>query len=325
MLNVNVAYSDRAGTVNEDVVGFSEGAAWVIDGATGVGATLLDGPSDAAWLATQADGAFRWLLHDAPDITTRDLVRATIEHCRSALRREAARFAHEPHERPSAAFAMVRICGGNIEFATLGDCRIAYADPTGVARLFGETALTAIESRTIALAEQIMLQEPDITPADLKQALLPQLRENRSLMNTLDGYWVLGTEPEAAKHLDLTTIPAVAGQRLRWRAMAICGSSSYSPSRRRRTCSRPATGTAWRNRCAGYARSSGSRTRAAATRASSGMTTRVFSIAIIERRHDARSGVYERHLARRRRRRDRRDRRRADRRLRTGAPPAVQR
>lgn len=212
MFKVNVAQSDGAGAVNEDVVGFCNDAAWVIDGATGLGAALLEAPSDAAWLAAQADGAFRRLLHDDPGIATRDLVRATIEQCRSALRRDASRFPAEPHEHPSAAFAMVRVCGGDIEFATLGDCRIAYADAAGVARLFGETPLTAIEARTIALAERVMAREPGIAADALKEALLPQLRANRSLMNTPGGYWVLGTEPAAAEHLDMTTMPVAAGQ-----------------------------------------------------------------------------------------------------------------
>ena len=37
MLTVNVAATDSQSSVNEDVVGYHGNAAWVIDGATGIG------------------------------------------------------------------------------------------------------------------------------------------------------------------------------------------------------------------------------------------------------------------------------------------------
>lgn len=213
MLKVNVAKSDGPGPINEDVVGHSSGAAWVIDGATGVGAALLEAPSDAAWLATRADAELRSLLTRFPDISTHDLVRSVVERCRDALHRHALREPDGAHEHPSAAFAMVRARRDGVEFATLADCRIAYTGDDGAARLFGTTSLGAIEGRTLAFVKEILKHHPDITPAELKEAVLPQLRENRQLMNRPGGYWVLGTEPAAAEHLDLITLPVCAGQR----------------------------------------------------------------------------------------------------------------
>jgi hypothetical protein len=213
MLKVNVARSDGPGPVNEDIVGHQGNAAWVIDGATGVGAALLEAPSDAAWLASTADRELRSLLAMKPDMPTRDLIRAIIERCRDALEREASRSAGGPHEHPSAALAMVRLGGEVVEFTTLGDCRIAHAGEDGIATLFGRSTLGPIEDRTIALVETVLSRNPDITPAELKEAILPQLRENRRLMNRPEGYWVLGTEPAAADHLDIATFPARPGQR----------------------------------------------------------------------------------------------------------------
>ncbi|MFL0415883.1 protein phosphatase 2C domain-containing protein [Sphingomonas sp. 179-A 2A2 NHS] len=213
LLKVNVAKSDGPGPVNEDVVGHCPGAAWVIDGATGVGAALLEAPSDAAWLANMADAELRSVLIQSPDTPTRDLVRSVIERCRDALGRHALREPDGSHEHPSAAFAMVRVMDGGVEFATLADCRIAYTGEDGNAQLFGTTALGAIEGKTIALVERIIDLHPGITPAELKEAVLPQLRENRRLMNKPDGYWVLGTEPAAAEHLDVMRMPVDAGRR----------------------------------------------------------------------------------------------------------------
>ena len=51
--------------VNDDAFAFLETAAVVMDGATGLGESLLDGPSDAAWLARY--GAARLMQRWAAD------------------------------------------------------------------------------------------------------------------------------------------------------------------------------------------------------------------------------------------------------------------
>ena len=41
-----------------------------------------------------------------------------------------------------------------------------------------------------------------------------ELRANRSLLNTAGGYWVLGTDPEAARQMEIGAIPLGAGTRI---------------------------------------------------------------------------------------------------------------
>lgn len=207
MLNVNCAGFWGQGQVNEDVVGHAAGAAWVIDGATGLGASLLDAPSDAAWFAERADLHFRRILVDRPDMDMGDLLATVMAACRDDLENEAARPADGPHEHPSAAIAIVRLVADGVELATLGDCRIAHRKADGAAHLFGTTALDAIEGRTIAWAATLLFERPEMSPDELKDALLPRLRENRRLMNVEGGYWVLGTDPRAAAHADRTVLP----------------------------------------------------------------------------------------------------------------------
>lgn len=213
MLKVDVAASDGQSAINEDVVGHCATAAWVIDGATGVGAALLEEPSDAAWLAQTASRILHETLCASPDQPTVDIMRSVMATCANALEEHCIRPADGPHEHPSAAFAMVRIIDGHVEFTTLADCRVAYVDHAGESRLFGTTPLEAIEARTIALAERIMRETPGIAADDLKAQLMPVLRENRRLMNKEGGYWVLGTDPAAADHLDQTRFPVRPGQR----------------------------------------------------------------------------------------------------------------
>ncbi|NIJ06731.1 hypothetical protein FHS31_000313 [Sphingomonas vulcanisoli] len=213
MLTVNVAASDYLGGVNEDVVGYSANAAWVIDGATGIGPALLDAPSDAAWLAHAIDGHFRRLLDEDPAMPTRALVRQAILFCRTALDAQALRPAEGPHEHPSAAFAMLRRFDDHIELSGLADCRIVYEDDATATHIFSDRSLDVVEARTLSLVREIVRSEPDLDAESLFQRLLPQLRENRGLMNREGGYWVLGTEPAAADHLACKILPYRPGQR----------------------------------------------------------------------------------------------------------------
>lgn len=213
MLTINIAASDGPGEVNEDAVGHCGNAAWVIDGATGIGDALLEAPSDAAWLARTANRLLAEVLAQSPALPTVEVLRTVMARCAQALEHEAVRPPTGAHELPSAAFAMVRIIDGMAEFTTLADCRVATIDATGGARLFGASSHEAIEAGTLEAARVLLDADPDITPEALKAALLPRLRANREQMNREGGYWVLGTEPAAADHLWQMTMPVRPGQR----------------------------------------------------------------------------------------------------------------
>lgn len=211
MLKVNVSATQGAGPVNEDVAGHCGDAAWVIDGATGVGEPVLFGASDAAWFANRVNVVLGDILRDRPAIATRDLLIETIVACRAAFECAAPRGPLDAAAFPSAAFAMVRQMGDSIEFTTLGDCRVAYRAADGSARLFGGTALAPFEERSIALAVELRRANPAIDPVTLKEALFPHLRETRRLMNQTGGYWILGIDPAAADHVDRMVVEAKPG------------------------------------------------------------------------------------------------------------------
>ncbi|WP_164847422.1 protein phosphatase 2C domain-containing protein [Sphingobium algorifonticola] len=206
MLRVIVQESVGAGAVNEDRAGSCAQAAWVIDGASGVMASQIDALSDAAWFAAEADRGLQQAFRIMPSSSTRDILRWVMARCREAALHHLGTNSVSANDLPSAAFAMVRVSQGRAEFTTLGDCRILYHAPGGPAALFGETALSAIEARTIALAREILTAQPDIAPALLREKLLPQLRENRRRMNQPGGYWIMGCDPDAADHVDSMTV-----------------------------------------------------------------------------------------------------------------------
>src|SRR3546814_4837442 len=85
LLKVEIAAADGQGYVNEDCVGHFGQAAWVIDGATGVGGRLTQEPSDAAWLARTASCFLAETLAREPDIPTVELLRSVMAQCGVAL------------------------------------------------------------------------------------------------------------------------------------------------------------------------------------------------------------------------------------------------
>src|SRR3954471_11942514 len=96
------------GRTNEDVAGFSSTAAWVLDGATGLGdSPLLAEDSDAAWLARAFDARLRAEADHAdrslPELLSVLISDVRVEFAAKARRRPAGR-----HEEPSAGMAMVR-------------------------------------------------------------------------------------------------------------------------------------------------------------------------------------------------------------------------
>lgn len=213
MLRIEIAATDHQGAVIEDVVGHCGNAAWVIDGATGIGASLLEEPSDAAWLAQTASRLLADVLRAQPAMPSVDVLRTVMAQCREALLRQRVREPEGHHELPSAAFAMVRVIDGVAEITALADCRVVAADADGVVRLWGSSALDAIEGRTLAALREILAEDPAITPDVLKERLMPGLVANRRLMNREGGYWVLGTEPAAADHVWQARLPLRPGQR----------------------------------------------------------------------------------------------------------------
>lgn len=213
MLKIDIAASQGPGDVNEDAIGHYGNAAWVIDGATGIGGALLEEPSDAAWLARTANRFIADVLAESLELATLDVLRTVMARCAEALKREAVRSAQGPHELPSAAFAMVRIRHGEAEFTTLADCRVITADKDAEARLYGASAHETIEAGTLQAAKAILQADPNSTAESLKNQLLPRLRANRRMMNQEGGYWVLGIDPAAADHAWQTTVPASPGQR----------------------------------------------------------------------------------------------------------------
>ncbi|MEA1648584.1 protein phosphatase 2C domain-containing protein [Nitrospirillum sp. BR 11164] len=204
--------SDAGGTApNEDAAGHQGDWAWVIDGATGVSGATIEGLSDAAWFARAVDRALRGAIPDSGQSPTDAVLHRVVEECAQAFTQATRDAPRAWHERPSAAFALLRRLGDRLEMTTLGDCQIVHRAEDGQARLFGTSGIPVFEERTLRAARQALQAAPDLTPAGLWDRVVDQVRTNRRSMNIDGGYWVLSTDTAALAHVDRATIPVDGG------------------------------------------------------------------------------------------------------------------
>jgi hypothetical protein len=185
---------DRA-KVNDDTFGTAGNRVWALDGATGLGGTLLPGQSDAAWLARTANR----LLHTHHGIRdSGQLVRIVIEGLASAFAAERIAQPEARWQLPFASLLLLTFGTEEVEAVWLGDCR-AILDIGGKVVSCGETPGGEAGERAWAaelggkLGATAMLRSPEVIKA---------LRDSRDSYNTGKGRWVLGLEPKAAEHLE---------------------------------------------------------------------------------------------------------------------------
>jgi hypothetical protein len=184
---------DRA-KVNDDGFGAAGNRLWVLDGATGLGASLLPGKSDAAWLARTANR----LLHTHHAVRDTDqLVTIVIEGLVSAFADERIAQPEARWQLPCAALLLLTFEPDAVEAVWLGDCRAVLQIGASIVSC-GETPEGEAAERAYAAA----LGQGAGAGAMLRsETVMASLRESRERFNTGAGRWVLGLEPQAVVHL----------------------------------------------------------------------------------------------------------------------------
>jgi hypothetical protein len=216
-LEVLGSISDPAkpGQENDDRVGWNASAAFVIDGATGLGDPVMAPPaSDAAWLAEHAS---RFLeQHLTPERSIDGVVGDLCASARDAFFRAAGTTEVERYRYPNAAFQALRLTAGGIETAGLADCKLILRDSTGqVLRRSGSRAGRNNEQCSARRAIEKSGGFNAAGESFRETQTLEDLRRKRAKLNSdPDGMWTLGVVPEAATHLRsgmlTVTLPAVA-------------------------------------------------------------------------------------------------------------------
>jgi hypothetical protein len=195
--------------VNEDAAGGNRTCAFVIDGATGLGAKSIVGieGSDAAWLARLAKSFFEQRV--VVGRSMEDVVRTFNKQAGIVVQESSAGLPIAAWNLPVASFQMVRIENGAVVAYGLGDCRLFLAGADGeiieTSALKGNFAVEREGARR-AIAHAGGLAAIRTLSDD--PAVREELRRHRAAYNQPAGtVWTLGTEPAAAKHLYSEPLP----------------------------------------------------------------------------------------------------------------------
>lgn len=178
---------------NDDAVGWSEGAVWVIDGATDLhDAPRSDTASDAAWFARQLNAALTVASqeHDAPSALVEQAVRSTARAWQSARRRPL----EGRWDLPTAALLLAAETRSGLSVRDLGDCRLFVLDGEGRASSHGGTSWTKDDESALAARFSNPAHAGQGHRSPEGQAYLRQAREDHNLV---DSYAIVGVEPEA--------------------------------------------------------------------------------------------------------------------------------
>ncbi|MGE6740682.1 hypothetical protein ACQKGC_10430 [Allorhizobium pseudoryzae] len=212
-LDVIASLSDagKPGRANEDRFGANRTAAFVLDGATGLGdRQFMTGfETDAAWIADYA--AQRLVLELTPEVEVADLVRRISADARQIF--DATAGEQPRYAWPAAALAGLRVTQAGLQFFGLGDSVVYLLHDDGRTETF--TALPDAFVREQAAARAHLSRLGGIGASGSlvgDPQTLEDLRASRAKQNTPGGrVWSLGLVPDTADHLAQETIPLSGG------------------------------------------------------------------------------------------------------------------
>lgn len=193
------------GLVNEDEYCCLPEAAWVLDGASGVGEQRLPATTDAEWYVREFSAALFDQLVKAPGADSKALLRNAIRVLRH--RYETALVEGAPEYPPSAAFIMAREKKHHVEICALGDCAAMCRTMEGSFVYTGGND-SAIDGASLSKLMAAQRDFPEASHDEIRERLAPALRENRALMNSPEGYWILSFADAAFNHMRIVEVDA---------------------------------------------------------------------------------------------------------------------
>lgn len=188
--------------VNDDAIGYTATAAWVLDGATSLGRGLVGGESDARWLAQSANAHLQSLLEEQPYRPTQDLLVQLQAGIAADFQRDSGVAVSLELNLPTACLSLLRLLGdGSLELLNLCDTCIHLAWDDGQVESFGDTPLEEIDRQSVARLIALREANPDWNHEQLWQASREWVRRNRALANTPEGYWCLDPSERWIPHV----------------------------------------------------------------------------------------------------------------------------
>ncbi|WP_259758912.1 protein phosphatase 2C domain-containing protein [Pseudomonas sp. GCEP-101] len=208
-ISVRGAACRQGSPVNDDAIGYTAQAAWVLDGATSLGRGLVGDDSDARWLAQSANAHLQRLLEEQPHRPTDDLLAQLQAGIASDFQRDSGVAVSLDLNLPTACLSLLRVLGdGSLELLNLCDTSIHLAWDDGRVESFGDTPLEEIDRQSVQRLLALREANPDWSHAQLWQASREWVRRNRALANTPEGYWCLDPSERWIPHVQRRVLDA---------------------------------------------------------------------------------------------------------------------
>jgi Protein phosphatase 2C len=205
---ISASYPRPGHERNEDLIGSTPSAVWVLDGAGSHGmAPGCCGRDAYSYVHTLSDALAEILAQDGGLDLRQALSEAIL-----AVRTDHHATCSNPSATtgPSAAVALARRRGDLLDYLVLGDCTVLVETRSGVvARTDRRLAAVAPDVRA---AIRDHLQGGGAYSSPVYRSLLAQLVDaERTARNLPGGYWIAAEDPEAATHALMGTFPLGSG------------------------------------------------------------------------------------------------------------------
>ena len=193
---------------NDDALAHGCSSAVVMDGATGLGQPLLEGRSDAAWVAHF--GAERLMAHMRSACGPDEAPRETLRETEAEFVKLRRRVPKETYEIPFASMMFVALAEERMAASWFGDCAALVRRPGGRIEVLGDAlAKRSKERERVAwLAASFGATSAE---KGVREVFLPALRRARNFVNTDAGGWLFGPDARAADHAARANVAAPAG------------------------------------------------------------------------------------------------------------------
>ncbi len=165
-----------------------------------------------AWYVAHLTARLAEAIDRDPGATLPDLLGAAIETVRSDHNGQCDL---DNPGTPAATVCLVADRGDAVEYLLLSDCVLVIDDGTDVTPLTDWRFAKAVRS----------IEYPDPDALDAAQRFVEYTRRKHQLINTIEGYWIAASNPDAAHHAITATLPLTGDKAIRRAALLTDGAS----------------------------------------------------------------------------------------------------
>ena len=194
----NIKYLSKQGDKikpNEDKITIIDGAAWVLDGATGItGKKITEKETDALWYVEKINNYLINNINSSKSL--KDIMKSAIREVKENYNTYEGYKNLDEVDYPCAAIALVRFNNKELEYYVMGDCTLIYKEKD-------EKAVEIVDKRIIELVDRILdsiekvSKEKEVSILEARKYCDNEVLDVRKMKNRSNGYWILELNEEA--------------------------------------------------------------------------------------------------------------------------------